>query len=230
MALLLSLETSSHTFSCALYQDEQLVSFKEERTKQSAAAQLSFTINQLFDETSLNINQVNAVVVSSGPGSYTGLRIGTSTAKGICYALNSQLIAVNTLELLLYQFFKSNRQLLPANYFLCPMLDARRNEVYCMLIDQEQATIEAIQAKIIDENSFSYYLKYPVFFFGEGSIKCKEIIRHPHAIFVENITPSAIELGELGYKKINQRKIESVEEFEPFYLKDFLVKKPKTFS
>jgi len=119
---------------------------------------------------------------------------------------------------------------LPANYFLCPMLDARRNEVYCTLIDQERATVETIQTKMIDENSFSYYLKHPVFFFGEGAIKCKEIIRNPQAIFVENITPSAIELGELGYKKMIQGETESVEDFEPFYLKDFQVKKPKSLS
>ncbi|MBS1487910.1 MAG: tRNA (adenosine(37)-N6)-threonylcarbamoyltransferase complex dimerization subunit type 1 TsaB [Bacteroidetes bacterium] len=231
MALILSLETSSHTFSCALHQDGRLVSFKESPAQQSTASLLSVSINQLFEESEADKKKLSAVVISSGPGSYTGLRIGTATAKGICYALNVPLITVNTLELLLYQFMKSKKDNLNDSFFLCPMLDARRSEVYCALFDSRGNRVEETTAKIIDENSFSDYLtQHPIFFFGDGASKCKDIIRHPHATFTEGINPSAAILGELGDEKLRQGNVESVEDFEPLYLKDFLVKKPKSVS
>ncbi|MBS1951618.1 MAG: tRNA threonylcarbamoyladenosine biosynthesis protein TsaB [Cytophagales bacterium] len=231
MALLLSLETSSHFFSCALYADGLMISYKESLVRQSTASMLTVFINNLFEETQLTKDQLSVVVISSGPGSYTGLRIGTSTAKGICYASQAKLIAVNTLELLTYQFLKLQSKIHTGQFLLCPMLDARRDEVYCALFSQDSTIIEKPNAKIIDQKSFLKYLdQCPIYFFGEGSAKCKKIITHPQAIFIDEINPSAAYLGEIGWQMFNSNKVESIEEFEPFYLKDFIIKKPITLS
>src|SRR6478609_679208 len=159
MALLLSLETSTHSFSCALHQDEKLVAFKESLENQTTASLLTVMIDQLFKDTGIQKDQLSGVVVAAGPGSYTGLRIGVATAKGICFALNIPLISVNTLSLMSRQFvnqFSDKYDL--DDSLLCPMLDARRMEVYCMLTDKSGQIIEPTQAKVIDELSFSSLL------------------------------------------------------------------------
>ncbi len=229
MALLLSLETSTRWFSCALHEDHKLISFKESLTEQTAASMLAVMVEQMFKDSGLKKNQLDAVTVASGPGSYTGLRIGVATAKGICYALDIPLIAVNTLSLMTRQFIDQ----FPGKDFLkdsllCPMLDARRMEVYCMVTDSEGHVIEPIQAKIIDADSFSDHLDgNTIYFFGEGSEKCKDSIRHANAKFVEGIKPSASFLGIMGLQKYFDNKAENPELFEPLYLKDFVIKKPK---
>lgn len=232
MALLLSLETSTHSFTCALHQEGKLVLYRESFQDQTTAALLTVMIDQLFKDSSFQKNQLSAVIVASGPGSYTGLRIGVATAKGICYALNIPLISVNTLSLMAWQFanqFSSKYDL--ADALLCPMLDARRMEVYCMLIDVLGEIIEPIHAKVIDELSFGALLgRKEIYFFGEGSDKCKNSIHHANAKSISGIKPSAASLGVIGFPKFLSGEFENTDLFEPLYLKDFVIKKPNLIS
>ena len=232
MALLLSLETSTHSFSCALHQDGKQVVFKESLEDQTTASMLAMMIDQLFEVSGFQRNELNAVIVAAGPGSYTGLRIGVATAKGICYALHVPLISVNTLSLMTWQFviqFSGEYDL--KNALLCPMLDARRMEVYCLLADMAGKIIEPTQAKVIDEQSFNTLLdQREIYFFGEGSDKCKSSIHHANAKFVSGIKPSASSLGIIGFQKLEHAEFENTDLFEPFYLKDFVIKKPNLIS
>jgi len=232
MALLLSLETSTHSFSCALHQDEKLIAFKEGLENQTTASLLAVMIDQLFEDTGLKKDQLSVVVVAAGPGSYTGLRIGAATAKGICFALNIPLISLNTLSLMASQFvmqFSDKYNL--ENALLCPMLDARRMEVYCMLTNKAGQIIEPTQAKVIDELSFNALLNQKeIYFFGEGSDKCKSSIQNTNAKFVSGIKPSASSLGVIGFQKFKNNEFENADLFEPFYLKDFVIKKPNLIS
>ena len=249
MALILSLETSTTICSAALHENGNLLASKELLTPQSASSQLAPIIDQLLKGSKISSKEIKAIAVASGPGSYTGLRIGVATAKGLCYALQIPLVSINTLELMAYQVKNlsvysppspTERGLgLPAEgYFgpqaggevlLCPMLDARRMEVYCLLSDLSLNNVEPTQAKIIDEGSFTEWLdQKTIYFFGNGADKCKEIIKHRNARFVEGINPSAAQLGEMAFQKFNRNEFEDISSFEPHYLKEFLVKKPKT--
>ena len=166
---------------------------------------------------------IKAVAVSAGPGSYTGLRIGTSTAKGLCYALDIPLIDIDTLAAMSHGMSRYYKDSL-----LCPMIDARRMEVYCQVVDSGMEVIEPTQAKIIDDSSYSELLKeHKVVFFGNGSDKCRQVITHDNAHFVSNIIPSAVPLGELAWHKFMSEHFEDVAYFEPEYLKEYQVIKPK---
>jgi len=223
MARLLSLETSTQVCSVAIHENGELIAFRELHEPRSAAAQLAVMIDGVMKESGTQNALLSGVVVASGPGSYTGLRIGVATAKGICFALNLPLMAVNTLDLLILQ----GKKLSGDSSLLCPMLDARRMEVYCKMVDSDLNEIEATQAKIIDTTSFHQYLeKTSVCFIGEGATKCKQVITHANAIFFDEIIPSANWLGKLGYEKWLQQDFEDVATFEPYYLKDFLIRKP----
>lgn len=225
MAVLLSLETSSTVCSAAIHENGKLMAFSELHVAQSASSKLAIIIDDLFKVCGVKPNQLAGVAVSAGPGSYTGLRIGVATAKGLCYALNIPFMSANTLELMAYQVAGVDG----SNSLLCPMLDARRMEVYYLLADRDLTILEGTDAKIIDEFSFKNWLDQCVIsFFGNGSAKCKEIIRHPNARYIENISPSASILGELAFKKFESGQFEDLSSFEPFYLKDFVVKKPKS--
>ncbi len=231
MALLLSLETSTQSCSVALHKDGKLLAERETKIPRSAAAQIAVMIQEVIQQANHKPSELNGVVVASGPGSYTGLRIGVATAKGLCYALNIPLISVNTLHLLASQgkdiFRTQERSFDQDKILFCPMLDARRMEVYCMLTDFNLKELEPIQARIIDEQSFGEYLEQQVIYFlGEGAQKCKEIIRQNNARFLPDVIPQARRLGEMGHAKWQQSLFEDVVTFEPFYLKDFFVKKP----
>lgn len=225
MSLILSLETASSVCSVALHADGIRLASSHLFISQSASSKLTVIIDELLKRCNTQPKQLSAIAVSAGPGSYTGLRIGVATSKGMCYALSIPLIAVNTLESMIAKI---------AAYFsddvlLCPMLDARRMEVYCMLSNKMLDILEGTQAKVIDESSFSAVLENKkVIFFGNGASKCKEFITSPNAIFLPNVTPSAEEVGELAYNRFKAEQFESLEDFEPFYLKDFLIKKPKS--
>ncbi len=232
MAILLSLETSTHSFSCALHHDKKQISFKESIHQQTTASMLAMMIEEMVRDSGVKKSEISAVVVSSGPGSYTGLRIGVATAKGICFALNIPLIAVDTLSLITLQLrgqFKDEKD--TSDALFCPMLDARRMEVYCMLADKNNRVIQPIQAKVITKLSFAEQLTHQViYFFGEGSDKCKNLIHHFNAKFVEGIKPSAAFLGLVGFQKYLNNEVENMNLFEPLYLKDFLIKKPNLLS
>ena len=230
MALLLSLETSTQCCSVALHDDGVLVASKVIQTPRSAASQLAVMIDGVFRTSKNRPLDVKGIIVTAGPGSYTGLRIGVATAKGLCYALNIPIVSVNTLELMAYQFLEIEllkNDLHINNAIMCPMLDARRMEVYCALLDQNMNYVEQVQAKVIDDESFRGIIESkPIFFFGEGADKCKAVIKHTNAHFFSGVIPLASSLGVIGYKKWKEGAYEDLVSFEPFYLKDFLIKKP----
>ncbi len=231
MSLTLSIETTTLAFSCALHQNGELVISKRVTEVQSTAAKLAPVIEDIFLETGYRKNQLAAVIVAAGPGSYTGLRIGAATAKGICYALNIPLISVNSLQLLAYQVISDKSILLGDNYLMCPMLDARRMEVYCMTFDKNLKVVSQTEAKVLDENSFqSEFNDQVVYFFGDGSIKFKSVVKSDRAKFLDEVHPLASDLGRLGYEKFLKGEFEDLEKYEPFYLKDFVVKKPNLVS
>ena len=222
MPVILSLETSTDLCSVALHDNKNLLAHEEIHEPQSHAARLAPLIDGILQKSDVRLAELNAVAVTAGPGSYTGLRIGTSTAKGLCYALDIPLIAVGTLELLAFQAIRSNA----ARALLCPMLDARRMEVYCLLMDPDFRILEPVSARIIDENSFTELLeRNQVLFFGNGATKFKEISTHPNAIFLEGIYPVASALGVMADEKLMKKQFEDPVHFKPFYLKEFVAKK-----
>jgi tRNA threonylcarbamoyladenosine biosynthesis protein TsaB len=225
MSLILSIETSTKVCSVALHENGELVALSELYKEKSHSGLLSVLIKQVLEQTSHSMQDLSAVAVSMGPGSYTGLRIGVSTAKGICYGLNIPLISVNTLLAMAYGVMSYNIK----ESLVCPMIDARRMEVYCLVANPELNLVQNTQAKIIDENSFDDLLKEnQLIFLGDGSEKCKAVLgANSNALFIDNVTPSATNIGALATKYYSQEKFEDVAYFEPFYLKDFRVIQPK---
>ena len=222
MPRILSLETSTPVCSIALHQDGQLKFLAEIHEDQSHAAKLTPLIEQALAISGWDANSLDAIAVSAGPGSYTGLRIGTSTAKGLCFALNVPLIAIDTLKLLAQKVSRLN---LAAGY-LCPMLDARRMEVYYSLFTPGLETVSPVQTVVVDAQAFDEVLnKEKVFFFGPGAEKCAAVISHVNAVFIKGVLPSAAELGELATTELEHRIFQNLTTFEPMYLKEFLVKK-----
>lgn len=226
MAIILSIETSTPVSSIALHDSGVLISSQSIHKNKSHSEFLVPSIQYLCQASGITMQEIKSVAISKGPGSYTGLRIGTSTAKGICYGLDAQLIAVNTLEAMAHGISKYFDQ----ETLLCPMLDARRMEVYCLAMINDGKILEPTNARIIDENSFQNLLdKNKVVFFGNGAIKCKSILgNHNNAIFIDDIYPSAIQIGELAWEKHQNASYEDLAYFEPFYLKDFIAKKPSS--
>ncbi len=226
MSLLLSIETSTLGCSVALHEQGKLLHTKETQVPQSASSQLAVLIQNVIRESKKMPSELKGVMVTAGPGSYTGLRIGVATAKGLCYALDIPLVSVNTLELLAYQFIKSQKWDVSKS-LLCPMLDARRMEVYTILLDAQLNILRPTEAKVIDDTSYVDLLENnSVYFFGDGAAKCQEFIKHPNAHFVSDIIPLARYLGEMGFVKWTKNLVEDIASFEPFYLKDFLIRKP----
>lgn len=225
MAKLLHIETSTTMCSVALSENETLVAAKEINEGYTHAENLHVFIQTLLKETKTQASDLSAIAVSKGPGSYTGLRIGVSAAKGLAYALKIPLISIDTLQLMAVQATKTSS---PAD-FLCPMLDARRMEVYTAVYDSTLKRKTEIQALIVDENSIHPYSQYPnIRFFGDGMNKCKSILSQlNHAGFIEGVVPSAKDMVALAYAKYQNKEFEDVAYFEPFYLKDFLIKSTK---
>lgn len=218
MSLILSIETATDVCSVALHQQGTLLGGTDLCLEKSHSKMLTAMIDQLMANTGNELSELQAVAVSKGPGSYTGLRIGVATAKGLCFGLKIPLIAVNTLKAL-------TMQLLPLfgnKYWYCPMLDARRMEVYCLVADHQLGSILKTAPRIIDEGSFREQLdRKPLLFFGNGSGKCRDVIKHPNAHFIDGIATSAESLGALALEKYGQRDFEDLAYFEPFYLKEF---------
>lgn len=219
MGLILCLETTTTNCSVALGKDGSLLAVKEEDSKSySHDRNLHPFIKEILEENQINIKQLDAIAVSRGPGSYTGLRIGVSTAKGLCFSLDKPLIAVDTLEVLYTQIKEKEFD------FFTPMLDARRMEVYTAVFDKEGKNPLPTSAKILDANSFKEFLdRGKVLFAGTGTDKFKEICMHPNAFFLET-TPSAKEMVTLADNKYKKSGIKDVAYFEPYYLKDFIAK------
>ena len=225
MPLILNIETATTVCSVALAEHGKLLSLKEENERYTHAEKITLFIEQVLNETGKLISDLDAVAVSSGPGSYTGLRIGISTAKGLCYALGKPLISISTLRSLAFSIH--NSQLAIHNSFSCPMIDARRMEVYCAMYDEKLNEIEKMSARIIDENSFSENLKEKkIFFFGDGAAKCSPLLsKNKNALFIDNIFPTAASMISLSEEKFQKNEFENVALFEPFYLKEFAANK-----
>lgn len=223
MSIILSIETATTNCSVSLSKDGETFALKEDYNNgYSHAERLHVFIEEILNEHAIKKSELSAIAVSKGPGSYTGLRIGVSAAKGLCYALGIPLISVSTLESLAHQVQASEG-------FIVPMLDARRMEVYAEVFDANYVSSRNIEAEILTETSYENYLKEgPVYFVGNAVVKTKTIISDSNAVFIENKLPSANEMGALAYHKYKKSDIEDVAYFEPYYLKDFVALKPKS--
>lgn len=227
MAIILNIETSTEVCSVSVSLNGETIAIRENSDRQSHSELLTVFIGEICKESKLDMGDINAVAIGKGPGSYTGLRIGTSVAKGICFALGKPLISVCSLEVLgiftaknlnLYSGLQSN-----SPKFFCPMIDARRMEVYTALYSSEGKVLKEVTASIIDENSFQDFLETgEVYFFGNGASKCKNLITHKNAIFKGPEKTSAQYMQSLAEEKFKQSNFENVAYFEPFYLKDFV--------
>jgi tRNA threonylcarbamoyladenosine biosynthesis protein TsaB len=232
MALILNLETATTTCSVALAKDGTLLASKELGGEYTHAENLTLFIGNVMATAGLHLQDLDAVSVSKGPGSYTGLRIGVSTAKGLCYSLDKPLIAINTLKHMAAAASSDPRFIPVGNVdqkvLLCPMLDARRMEVYCAVYDG-QTEIRPTAAEIIDEQSFSDLLRdHIIFFFGDGAAKCKTLFTgNKNAYFADDFFPSAKDMISLSEQAFQKKQFEDVAYFEPFYLKDFVAGKKK---
>lgn len=232
MALLLHIETSTAVCSVGLGKNGELLALKETKEGMKHASHLTVFIENILKENEFSIADLDGVAISMGPGSYTGLRIGVSTAKGICFGANIPLIAVNTLQSMTKALHETGdvKSALknPEKAYFCPMIDARRMEVYTAFFNNKNEMVKEISADIIDENSYDDTLKdRELVFFGDGSSKCKEAIKNENGIFIDDITPTAIGMIELAEQKFNNEEFEDVAYFEPFYLKDFVATTPK---
>lgn len=219
MPKILCIETATEICSVAVVSEDGILALCENQEGNAHASQLTLLIEEACEEANLGLNQLNAVSVSKGPGSYTGLRVGVSTAKGLCYAINKPLIAVNTLEALTLTFLKQNE----VSGICIPMLDARRMEVYCGKYDSIGNSISTTEAKVITTNSFAAELSTgKVYFFGSGAAKCVETVQHENAFFNTNIFCSAAGMLLPALSAFTKQHFENVAYFEPYYLKDFI--------
>ncbi|AEI50117.1 tRNA (adenosine(37)-N6)-threonylcarbamoyltransferase complex dimerization subunit type 1 TsaB [Runella slithyformis] len=226
MSLIVSIDTSTRGCSVALHQNGQLLTAYDLLAEKSSSGMLTTLIQQAVEHAGFHLSELDAVAVAKGPGSYTGLRIAVSTAKGLCFALDKPLLSVNTLEAMALQVsgFYNDSSL------LCPMLDARRMEVYCAVFDRTLRYVEPTQAKIIESESFAELLQtHKVVFFGDGAAKCRAVFgAYENAVFLPvDLYPSAKTVGQLAVELFESRHFEDPETFEPFYLKEFMTTVPK---
>ena len=221
MSLLLNIETATKNCSVSLAKDGITILTKEiSEEGYSHAERLHVFIEEILNETQTSFQDLKAVAVSKGPGSYTGLRIGVSAAKGICYGLTIPLISVDTLQVLA-------RQVKIEEGIIIPMLDARRMEVYSAVFDKNFTKIMDVQAEVLTAESYAE-IEESTYFIGDCQEKCKTVLTKPNFHFVSNIIfPSANEMSALSYQKFVNQEFEDVAYFEPFYLKDFMIKKKK---
>ncbi|UYW00751.1 tRNA (adenosine(37)-N6)-threonylcarbamoyltransferase complex dimerization subunit type 1 TsaB [Flavobacterium agricola] len=217
MALILNIETATKNCSVSLSNKNEIVALKEIATQGFAHAEnLHVFIADVLEQANLSLADLDAVAVSQGPGSYTGLRIGVSAAKGLCYALGIPLLALDTLEILA-------QQVQIESGYIVSMLDARRMEVFMGVYSSNYDAVESVKAEIIDENTLASYSE-PLHIIGDGALKCQEILKGSNFIYhPEILYPSAQQMGVLAYKKFETNQFEDVAYFEPYYLKDFVL-------
>ena len=230
MACLLHIETSTDVCSVALSEDGAVLFSKEDFDGPQHAVTLGVFIDEVLSMADSHAKPIDAVAISCGPGSYTGLRIGASMAKGICYGRDLPLIALPTLKVMSVPVLLMDE--LPEDALLCPMIDARRMEVYAAIYDRALNPVKEVSADIITPDSYAEYLEqHPVYFFGNGAAKCKEVITHPNARFIDGIQPLARWMFPLADRQFLDGTFQDVAYFEPFYLKEFVatVAKNKVF-
>ncbi len=221
LPLILNIETSGSVCSVSVSKNGTSLSELQGISENDHASQLTILITDCLKASCIKINQLHAVAVSSGPGSYTGLRIGVSAAKALCHALNIPLVAINTLQAMAY----SASQTLPGDYLYCPLIDARRMEVYAGVYDVENKNLLTPQPIIISESPFEWYLENKqIVFFGNGMKKCVNYLRHPHSVFFDNFMLRASALSHLSCRAYKNSNFKNLISFEPEYLKAFYSK------
>ena len=226
MPTILHIETSTDVCSVAVSEDSQIIFQQDDHSGPNHAERLGTMTDEALSFTDNHAIPFDAVAVSCGPGSYTGLRIGVSMAKGICYGRNLKLIAVPTLELLCVPVLL--REIPEEDALLCPMLDARRMEVYSGIYNRALKPIREVGADIVTAETYKDYLEeHPMYFFGNGAKKCMDVINHPNAHLIEGIEPLAKWMQPLAERRLLSGTTEDVAYFTPFYLKDFVAKMPK---
>jgi len=225
MTLILNIETATQVCSVGLSNDSELLALRESHEKNIHAARVTIFCEEVLKEAGKTMSDLDAVAVSMGPGSYTGLRIGVSAAKGLCYALDIPLIAVPTLQSMA---LRASQNIPDHQALFCPMIDARRMEVYTALYDANNDEVRKTEALIIDENSYENESgSNKIFFFGDGAEKCKEGLLPKGMSFIDGINPSAESMAHLSSEKFDNKDFEDLAYFEPYYLKDFIAGKPK---
>lgn len=226
MSCILHIETSTEACSVAVSEDGMSLFVQEDLAGPSHSVSLGVFVDEALSFADSRAMPLDAVAVSCGPGSYTGLRIGVSMAKGICYGRNLPLIALPTLQVLSVPVLL--RDDLPDDALLCPMIDARRMEVYAAIYDRALNELRPTAADIVDGDTYRKFLdEHPVYFFGNGADKCRTQITHPNAHFISDIRPLARWMFPLAEKAAWQKNFQDVAYFEPFYLKEFIASKPK---
>jgi len=225
MPLILNIETATQHCSVALARNGNIVAIRESDEKNIHAAMVTVFSDEVCSEAGIKMSELDAVAVSMGPGSYTGLRIGVSAAKGFSYALNIPLIAIPTLQSMALTASLLERK---DDILYCPMIDARRMEVYTALYDAENKEIKKTEALIIDEKSFDVELKSSsILYFGDGAEKCREVLDLKGMIFLDGIKPTSSSMAVISNEKFNSGSFEDLAYFEPYYLKDFIAGPPK---
>jgi len=224
MIRILCIETSSKFCSVSLIEKNKIVASKRIEIEKSHSEFILVLIDSILKEQNILLTQLSAVAVSKGPGSYTGLRIGVSTAKGLCYSLDLPLLSVNSLDLMAVQSKK--KKITDAKALLCPMMDARRMEVYTKILNFDLCEVEETSSMILDKNSFEHLLNNnKIYFFGNGSLKFKKIVKSSNALFLDDVHPDASSFNELVSFKYSKKKFEDLINFEPYYLKSYYFKK-----
>lgn len=227
MSCILNIETSTNVCSVAVSQDGSCIFNKEDHEGPNHAVILGVFVQEALSFIDSHAIPLDAVAVSCGPGSYTGLRIGLSMAKGICYGRDVKLIAIPTLELMCVPLLLGEK-INEENALLCPMIDARRMEVYSQFFDRALNEVRSINADIVESNTYADILaQQPVYFFGNGAEKCHEVLTHHNAHIIEGIVPLAKNMYPLAEKRMANEQFEDVAYFVPFYLKDFVAKEAK---
>jgi tRNA threonylcarbamoyladenosine biosynthesis protein TsaB len=227
VSLILNIETSTTVCSVSLAKDGQLLAGEELDAGYTHAENLHVFIKKLFETTGFKPTNLDAIAVSKGPGSYTGLRIGVSTAKGLAYSLNVPLISAGTLEIMA---LKALEQTKDKSGFYCPMIDARRMEVYNAVFDGAIIPVKPVNAMVVDTNGLKVFEPFkPVYFFGDGMEKCRPLLETlSGSAFIQNIRPTALSMPQFTHSKYLKKSFEDLAYFEPFYLKEFLIGKKKT--
>lgn len=225
MATILQIETATQVCSAAISKDGNTIALKELMASNIHAGSLTLFIQDVMERSGMQFSELDAIAVSKGPGSYTGLRIGVSTAKGLCYALDKPLIGIDTLQMMAEGYLSAN----PAySGLVCAMIDARRMEVFTAVFNRDLGTVMPVSAKIIDEESFKDLLSSnEVVFIGDGAPKCSDVLKGSNAIFSDLNFNSAANMSKLAERAYTATVFEDLAYFEPFYLKDFVLTSPK---
>jgi len=215
--LILSLETSTSVCSLAVHNEGFCIAEQSYNVPKSHTTLMPEVIRQLLDNLNIDRSALEAIAVSDGPGSYTGLRIGTATGKGLCSALEIPLISINSLDIMIEEM----RPIVAGISYIAPMIDARRMEVYMKLVDKECLELRDTQAVILSPDLFINYVEHPILLIGDGVSKCEGFIDHPHLNFAPYIYPRAQSMGPLAFQKFKNRAFENLQNFEPNYFKEF---------